>query len=259
MEALLLPDWSILAIVCPLVFLGGMIDAVAGGGGLIALPAYLLAGLPPHLAIGTNRVSSVIGMAVSAGRYFRSGYMDFALAVPAVVCALAGGAVGAKLGLLVPAEYFRTLLIILLPIAACVVIFRKTLSDVDVPMGKSRRVLLIGLSAFAAGLYDGFYGPGAGTFMLMAFTGIAGLSVQSASGEMKCANLASGVAALIMYAGTPGVTDWTLGLIAAIFGIAGHWCGAGLLIHRGAKIVRPVMLVVIALLFVKLVWDYVLG
>lgn len=255
---MVMPDIGVLAIVCPLVFLGGMIDAVAGGGGLIALPAYLLAGLPPHLAIGTNRVSSVIGMAVSTGRYLREGYINFSLALPAIVFALLGGAVGARLGLLVPAQYFRVLLIVLLPIAAAVVIFRKTLADRDRPMAQNRRIALISLSAFAAGLYDGFYGPGAGTFMLMAFTGIAGLSVQSASGEMKCANLASGVAALVMYAGTQGVTDWTLGLIAAIFGIAGHWCGAGLLIQRGAKIVRPIMLVVIALLFVKLFWDNVL-
>lgn len=253
---MLMPDLSVLAIVCPLVFLAGMIDALAGGGGLIALPAYLLAGLPPHLAIGTNRVSSVIGMIVSTGRYLREGYINVPLAVPAVAFALIGGAIGAKLGLLVPSHYFQPLLIVLLPIAAALVIFRRTLSNHDRPMSQGNRMARIAVSACAAGLYDGFYGPGAGTFMLMAFTGFAGLSVQNASGEMKCANLASGAAALIMYAGTPGVTDWTLGLVAALFGIAGHWCGAGLLIRRGAKIVRPIMLAVITLLFVKLFWNY---
>ena len=110
-------------------------------------------------------------------------------------------------------------------------------------------------SVVAGGAYDGFYGPGAGTFLLISFTAFAGLDVRSAAGQMKVANLACGLAALATFAAA-GEVDWMLGLVAGMFGIAGHYIGASLVVKNGAKVVRPIIVCVLCLLFVKTLWDY---
>ena len=182
-------DISALLLVCPLVFLGGFVDAIAGGGGLIALPAYLIAGLPPHLAIGTNKLSSTLGMAVSTWKLARSGFVDWSLAPSPALAAFLGSTGGALLALSLPAEIFKIILLILLPVVACIVLRSKKTDAPACSMKRSRRMLILGACALTCGAYDGFYGPGAGTFLLISFTAFAGLDVRSAAGQMKVANL----------------------------------------------------------------------
>lgn len=241
-------------IVCPLVFLGALVDAVAGGGGLIALPAYLLAGVPAHMALGTNKCSSCLGTVVSAFRLWRAGYLHVGAALPAVACAFLGSIAGAKAALLVPEHVFQILLVVMLPFAAFFVFRKKAIPAEREPMDERRRMMIIALSALVCGAYDGFYGPGAGTFMLLAFTFWGRLGVKEASGEMKAVNLASNTAAFVTFAVT-GEVIWALGLTAALFGIAGHYIGAGLVIKNGTRIVRPIIAVVLAILFVKTGWE----
>ena len=248
-------DISALLLVCPLVFLGGFVDAIAGGGGLIALPAYLIAGLPPHLAIGTNKLSSTLGMAVSTWKLARSGFVDWSLAPSPALAAFLGSTGGALLALSLPAEIFKIILLILLPVVACIVLRSKKTDAPACSMKRSRRMLILGACALTCGAYDGFYGPGAGTFLLISFTAFAGLDVRSAAGQMKVANLACGLAALATFAAA-GEVDWMLGLVAGMFGIAGHYIGASLVVKNGAKVVRPIIVCVLCLLFVKTLWDY---
>ena len=118
-------------IVCPLVFLGGLVDAVAGGGGLIALPAYLIAGVPAHLALGTNKLSSAMGTVVSAFRLWRAGFLNIRKSLPAIVCSLLGSAAGAHLALLVPERVFELILVGLLPIAAFFVLSKRAVMSND--------------------------------------------------------------------------------------------------------------------------------
>src|SRR5512133_1877040 len=105
-------------IVCPLVFLAGFVDSIGGGGGLISLPAYLLAGIPPHLAIGCNKFSSCIGTSVSTARFFRNGYVQLRLALTAAGFALGGAAIGARISLLIPENVLRIVLLVILPVVA---------------------------------------------------------------------------------------------------------------------------------------------
>lgn len=244
-----------LLIVCPLVFLAGLIDSIAGGGGLISLPAYMIAGLPAHTALGTNKLSSAIGSIVATARMARGGYIVLRLAIPAVVGALAGSAVGARLALLTPDGVFQVLLIVALPIVAFFVLRKRTL---DVPKDASisprRQIAVVAGVSVLVGGYDGFYGPGTGTFMLIAFTALAKLPVKDASGEVRVANLASNVAALATFLSS-GVVWIELGLIAAMFSILGNYIGSGLVMKDGSKVVRPIIVVVLAILFVKVVWD----
>lgn len=242
-------------IVCPLVFLGGLVDAVAGGGGLIALPAYLIAGVPAHLALGTNKLSSAMGTVVSAFRLWRAGFLNIRKSLPAIVCSLLGSAAGAHLALLVPERVFELILVGLLPIAAFFVLSKRAVMSNDEGIITARKqFVILCISSLICGVYDGFYGPGAGTFMLLAFTLWAKMGVRSASGTMKAVNLASNIAAFATFA-LSGEVIWLLGLTAGIFGIAGHYIGAGLVLQNGTKIVRPIIGAVLAVLFVKTAWE----
>ena len=250
-------ELSTFLIVCPLVFLGSVVDAIAGGGGLITLPAYLMAGVPPHLALGTSKLSSTMGMATSAWRLYRSGFTNLRLSVLPVAAAFVGSFVGARLALLVPEAVFELLLVGMLPFAALFVMSKKTLSDNPEAISPTRQMALLALCAFLCGTYDGFYGPGAGTLMLISFSAVAHLAVREAAGQMKMVNFSSGLAAFVVAAA--GEVNWALGLAAGLFGIAGRYIGAGLVIKNGVRVVRPLIVLVIAALFAKTAWDYFAG
>ena len=177
------------------------------------------------------------------------------LALPAVVFALAGSFVGAHIALLTPDGVIQAIMVFALPIVAFFVLRKRALDvPADVRISARKQIVIISAASFFCGMYDGFYGPGTGTFMLIAFTAAAKLPVREANGEVKCANLASNVAALVTFA-INGAVYWQLGLIASVFAIAGSYVGSGLVMKDGAKVVRPVMLVVLALLFVKVLFD----
>ena len=151
---------------CPLVFLAGFVDAVAGGGGLISLPAYMIVGLNPIDAIGTNKFSASCGTFVATMRYSRCGYIRWRELVPAIILALIGSWIGARLALLVDNDIFKIVMLIILPITAIFVLNKKTLSKYRSPYTVSKTMTIIALLAFMMGVYDGFYGPGTGTFLM---------------------------------------------------------------------------------------------
>jgi len=239
-------------IVCPLVFLGGLVDSIAGGGGLISLPAYLLAGLPPHFAIGTNKLSSAAGTTISAVRFCKNKFVDWAVAIPSILLALIGSALGANLALLVDEKIMKYILVIILPIVAFYVLKRKSLATrkEEEKIPRNRVYLIASLASFLVGAYDGFYGPGTGSFLILIYTGL----IKKASGNTKLVNLASNIAALVTYL-INGKIIFFLGITAAVFGIAGNYIGSGLVIKNGQKVMRPIILVVLALLFIKVIVD----
>ena len=247
--------WTFL-IVCPLVGLAGFIDAIAGGGGLISLPAYLIAGLPPHAAIGTNKFGSCCGTVVATWQFARHGFIRWKQAVPAVALALVGSWLGARLALMVDPGTFKIIMLIILPLTGVYVLNKKALQASNPPYSVRRTMLIVALLSFVIGVYDGFYGPGTGTFLLLCFCNFAKMDLRTASGNVKVVNFSSNIGALAtsLMAGKVLVP---VGLIAAVFSIAGHYIGAGLTIKNGAKIVRPVILVVLALLAVKVVLELV--
>ena len=244
--------WIPFLIVCPLTFLAGLVDSIAGGGGLISLPAFLFAGLPMHSAIATNKLSSAIGTTVSTARYCRHGYFDRYLALPTVLLALLGSAIGARLVLLVADQYLRWLLLIILPIVAVAVFLDKDMDTPPTPLPRGQELAVACVSALVFGAYDGFYGPGTGTFLLLALTKLAHLEVRTASGNVKLINLASNVAALTTFLFS-GTVDVPLGLAGALFCLAGHYMGAGMVMKNGSRVIRPIILVVLVLLFGKVI------
>lgn len=242
-------------IVCPLVFLGGFVDAVAGGGGLISLPAYLIAGLPVHMAIGTNKVSSAMGTSLTTWKFWRKGYIRPKLALPCAVFALGGSTLGANLALLVDDHIFKIILLFILPATGFYVFRSKSLKNPPVQQDLSRRMYLIAfLSAFGIGVYDGFYGPGTGTFLLLLLTGLAHMDLNLAAGTTKVINLSTNIAAMVTYLISGNV--WILlGLTAGVFGIAGNWLGANSFSRNGSKIVKPLIGTVLVIFFIRILWE----
>jgi uncharacterized membrane protein YfcA len=241
-------------IVCPLVFLAGLIDSIAGGGGLISLPAYLAAGIPPHLAIGTNKMGSAMGTVVSTARYAKNGYIKVKLSLCAALLAIAGSVIGAHLSMLASETVLKAMMLVALPVVAFYVLKNKDLGEQEEnkEVSEKKMILITMGAALVIGCYDGFYGPGTGTFLLLVLTGLAGMDIRSASGTTKVINLSSNIAALTTFL-INGKVLIPLGLAAGVFCIAGHYIGSGLVVKNGLKIVRPVVLVVLLCLFVKII------
>lgn len=242
-------------IICPLVFLAGLVDAIAGGGGLISLPAYLLAGVPMHQAIATNKLSSATGTVVSTVRYCRNTTVDWAIAVPAIILSLVGSVVGAKLTMLAPESILKIVLLVVLPVTA-ILVFRKNalVEKQSGSVSHTRMLAITWIAALVIGCYDGFYGPGTGTFLILIMVGLAKMSMMQAAANTKLINLASNISALITFL-IGGQVVLTLGLAAAVFSIAGHYTGSALVMKNGMKIVKPIILVVLVLLFIKVLTE----
>ena len=259
MQSMWLPmelNVSMVLIVVAGVFLAGFMDGIAGGGGIISVPAYLLAGLPAHLALGTNKLSSCVGTAVSAGRFIRGGYVDWKLALPSMVLALAGAALGTRLQLMVDERVLKYLLLLVLPIVAVVVLRQRTLPEERGDISRGKQAAIVLSAALIVGAYDGFYGPGAGTFLVLTFCALGKLDVRTAAGNVKIVNLASNLGALATSL-LNGKVFLALGLIGAVASVAGHWIGSGLAIKDGSKIVKPAILIVLILLTVKVVSELI--
>ena len=246
--------WQLL-IICPLVFAASLLDAVAGGGGLVSLPAYLIAGLPPHNAIATNKLSSSIGTCASTARFIRNKCVDWPTAIPSAILAVLGSVAGAQLILAIDDNVIRYIMLVLVPVLAFVVLKKRDLAAEPLePVSRKRQFLVVCVAALIVGMYDGFYGPGTGTFLLLAYTQLAKMPLRLAAGNVKIANLSSNVGSLAVFL-LHGQAIIPIGLISAVFAVAGHYIGAGVLLKNGAKVVKPFVLAVLALLFVRLIYD----
>lgn len=249
---------NILLIVCPMAFLAGLVDSVAGGGGLISLPAYIAAGLSPHLATATNKCSSTFGAMFSAIRFMKNKKVNYLVAFTSAIAALIGSPIGAIINMAIDEKYLGYLLIIVLPIVIVFVLLKKDFGDKNTSdeMPKTKKIILAVIIGFTIGMYDGFFGPGTGTFLIFAYTTLMGFDLVTASGNTKIVNLASNVAAFITFA-ISGKILWGIGLPAALFNIAGNWIGAGLALKNGKKIIQPMFFIALTLLMGKILFDMV--
>lgn len=245
-------------VVCPLVFLGGFVDAIAGGGGLISLPAYMIVGLNPIDAIGTNKFSASCGTFVATMRYSRCGFIHWRELIPAVIVALIGSWIGARLALLVENDIFKVIMLVVLPLTAVFVLNKKTLSKYRSPYPGRKTITIISILALLMGVYDGFYGPGTGTFLMLMLVGIAHVSLQEAVGTTKVINLSTNIASLSVYL-VHGKVLFPLALVAAMFGIAGNYIGARYFTKKGAGFVKPIIVGVLTIFFIKLCWELIVS
>lgn len=247
------PVWLVLLIGLG-VFAAGFVDGIGGGGGIISVPVYLLAGLPAHFALGTNKLSSCVGTAFSTFRYLKNGCVDWSLALISAALAIGGAYLGTSLQLMVDERILKYVLLLVLPLAAAVLLRKKSLPEEPGDMAPGKRRFIVWGFSLLVGVYDGFYGPGTGTFLLLTFCALGKLDVRTASGNVKLVNLSSNLGALVTSL-MAGKVLLGVGLAAACFSIAGHWLGSGLAIKNGSKIVRPVILTVIVLLLIRVLAE----
>lgn len=241
-------------IVCPLVFIAGFIDAIAGGGGLITLPAYMIAGLPAHTAIATNKVSSSMGSTMATYRYAKMGYIPWKPALFCAVFSICGSYIGAELSLKVDETALKNLMLVLLPVTAVIVARGKAFDNETDPPFTAKTYVLCAIIAFAIGMYDGFYGPGTGTFLIIALTGIVGMKLTTANGITKVMNLSSNLSAVAVFLFN-GQALIPLGLTAGLFSVAGNYLGTKMFSEKGSKIAKPVMIAVLIIFFIKVIYE----
>ena len=236
----------------------GFVDSAAGGGGLISLPAYLFAGLPVHYTYGTNKFSAACGTTFATANFFKSGAINVRVGILAALGSFVGSAVGSHIVLLISDAALRTMMLIILPIAAVLILWRRNLPDEnrdDGTMNLCKTLLALGIGT-GIGLYDGIFGPGTGTFAIIAFTTLMGFDLRTAGGNAKVLNLASNYASLITYLAN-GLVVFPVAIPCAISGIVGNIIGSHFALKKGAKFIRPMMLVVLVLLLAKLVTDMI--
>ncbi|MFA9422358.1 MAG: sulfite exporter TauE/SafE family protein [Sedimentibacter sp.] len=244
-------------IICPMLFFAGMIDAIGGGGGLISLPAYLIAGLPPHNAIATNKLSSSCGTAIATYRFVKNKLVNVKLAIPAVIIAIIGATIGSNLSMIVDEKYMLWGMFIVLPLSAFFVLNKKLFNDngSDEIKLDNRTYKTAILAAFIVGVYDGFYGPGAGTFLIIAFSVFAKLSIKTANAHAKVINLTTNLTSLVVFL-LSGKVIILLGLAGAVCNMIGNYIGSGLAMKNGSKIVKPSIILVLILLTIKILGKY---
>ncbi len=248
-----------IALLCLAALCAGCVDAIAGGGGLISLPMLLATGLPPHLALGTNKGQSVFGSGTAMVRFARARLVSGKLAWVSFPLGLLGAFAGARLVLWVKPEVLKPLVLVLLLAVAAFLAFRKGPPPGDRPEPPLAKLRLIGgLVAFIIGAYDGFFGPGAGTFLIVAFSTLLGRGLMRASADAKVVNFASNVASVLIFS-WKGVVVWHVALPMAVAQFTGAWIGAHLTVRGGDKLVRKVVLVVVAALVLKLGRDVLMG
>jgi uncharacterized protein len=245
-----------LGFLCIAAFAAGFIDSIAGGGGLISLPALLISGMPPHLALGTNKLQSAFGTTLSTINYGRKGKIIWRIAIIGIIFCLFGSVLGAKLALVFSTEVLTKVLIFLLPPAAILMFLSKVLLKRGDKFAHKikNEYIAVPLVSLIIGIYDGFYGPGTGTFLIVFLVLFADISLLNASATAKTFNLASNVGALIAFIAA-GSVSYFIGLVMAVANIAGNFVGSSLAIKKGNDVVQKFVYIAIALLFIYLLFK----
>ncbi|MFZ1741531.1 MAG: TSUP family transporter [Pontixanthobacter sp.] len=246
------PDTWLLFAMFAVAICTGFVDSIAGGGGLIMMPALLAAGLPPHLAIGTNKAQSVFGTSMACRNYWKGGLVEVRKNLPLVGAAFAGSLAGAFLIQRISASILSYIVPVFLLALAAYVIFSPRMTDNDAHQRLSRKGFFP--VAGGIGLYDGFFGPGTGQFFTASLVGLRGYGLTKATGNTKLFNAATNWAAVLMFA-LGGKIIWVLGLTMAAGAMLGGFLGSRFAMKHGAKVIRPLMIVASLGLTGKLIWD----
>lgn len=222
-------------------FVAGFVDSIAGGGGLLTLPALLTAGLPPSAALATNKVQSSFGSGSATLNFVRRGAVDPRSLRPSIVATFAGAATGTVLVQRLDASFLETLLPFLVLGVAAYFLLAPNAGDVERDARVDARVFAR-TAAPGIGFYDGFFGPGTGSFFAASFVALRGFDLTRATAATKVLNFTSNVAALLFFA-LGGAPVWVVGLAMAVGQFAGARLGSNLVLARGSRLVRPLIVV----------------
>ncbi|KMZ42610.1 MULTISPECIES: TSUP family transporter [Bacillales] len=250
-------DLSTIVLLAVFGFVAAFIDSTVGGGGLISLPALLGLGMPPYLALGTNKLAGTISSATSSYTFIKSGKFDKKLMLILFPVSLVGAYFGAKTVLFVPQEFLKTLVVIMMALIFVYTLFNKRFGQDSNYKGLTKFTLGIGIPfTFLIGFYDGFFGPGTGSFFVFLMVLLFGYDFVIAAGNGRILNLASNISALFVFT-MEGKVVFMTGLIMGIAMLLGANLGAKMAIKTGVRYVRPLFLVVSITLIVKMVYELI--
>ena len=253
-----MPDLQTLLMLATFGFLGAFINAIVGGGGLITVPALLAAGLPPAMAIGTNKMAAAVGNLTSLLTFMRAGKVDWRLLLPVLPVVFAGSVTGALSVHQLSPEVLQPLVIVLLMAVLLYSLVKKDLGQLQKAMPVSVRRKKAGYALLVCiGFYDGFFGPGAGSFMILVLL-FVGMDFVRAAGSSKLLNLTSNTAALLTFSWL-GSIDYAYGTVMALAMIVGAYVGSRLALSRGTGFVRILFIGVTSVLILKNLHDLLIG
>lgn len=244
--------WLFVILPCVAVFTG-FLDSIAGGGGLVMMPSLLFAGLPPQLALGTNKVQSSFATTMAFRNYAKAGLVEWRKEKWLALAAFVGAAMGAVLVQQISAEVLNLVVPLLLMGVAAYVLFSPRMDDRQAQEVLSRK----GYAPITGGIgfYDGFFGPGTGSFFAATLVGLRGEGLTRATGHAKLFNMMTNIAAVLVFA-AGGKIIWLLGLAMAVGSMTGSWLGSRFAVRHGAKLIRPLLVTISVLLTAKLIYDW---
>lgn len=235
---------------------GGFIDAISGGGGLLTIPALLLTGVSPHHALGTNKISACLGTAVSLANFAKHGLVAWKMAAWGIPWSIGGSWLGSLLALYLESALLGKILVILLPIAMIATLLPAgSQHDLAHEEQGPRYWLLLPCVCLSIGCYDGFFGPGTGSFLILLLHWVMQMNLIAASATAKAFNLASNISAAISFV-WHGAIIWSLGIIMGACFMIGNLLGSMVAIRTGSGAVRKFLIVSLLLLLGTLIWQY---
>lgn len=242
---------------CCVYLCAGIVDAICGGGGLFTVPALMSIGMAPHMVVGTNQCSLILGNLMSIYKYAKSGNINYRIACMALPFTLVGAVIGAKLNLIMSERALQIVMIVLLPILAVFSFIKRDIGNEDHSAELQARTLFIGAAVIGlvVSAYHSFYGPASGLFFLMLFCAVTKLDVLKSNGVTKIILFVACLTSGITYA-LSGNVCWPAVIADSVTYIIGNYIGSTLAIHKGAKIVKPAFYVMLVFLFIKLILDY---
>ncbi|MGD2118209.1 MAG: TSUP family transporter [Chromatiales bacterium] len=233
--------------------LAGFVDSIAGGGGLLTVPVLLWTGMPPAMVLGTNKLQGSIGTLTSSFNFYRNGHVPLRSAALSMVCAFVGSALGTYAVRSLDASLLSRLLPLLLILFALYFLFSPRVNDIDAQHRIGRNLFAL-TAGFGIGFYDGFFGPGAGAFYVMAHIALLGYGIVRATAHTKVLNFASNISALLFFQ-IAGLVSWPIGLSMGAGQVFGSYLGSHLSMRHGVRLIKPVLVITSTAISLKLLFD----
>jgi hypothetical protein len=245
----------IIILLCIAGFVAAFVDSIAGGGGLITVPAFMLTGLPTHMVLGTNKFSATAGSFTSSLKFIRSGKANFKLLKYLIPFTFLGSMLGVRAVLNIDQKFLNGLVLILIMFIGIYTLFSKSLGLEDKFQGLTKKNVTYGIIlAFSLGFYDGFFGPGTGSFLVFGFINIFGFNFLASSANSRILNFTSGITALVLFA-ISGKINYTLGIPVAISMVLGARMGTTVALNKGSKLIKPIFVTMSLAVAIKMLID----
>ncbi|SEG02818.1 hypothetical protein SAMN05660865_01573 [Caloramator fervidus] len=246
-----------LFLLCLAGFISAFVDSIAGGGGLISVPAFMLFGLSPHMVLGTNKFSATTASFTSSIKYIKSGTTNKELLKYLGPMSFLGAIVGVNLVLKINQKYLYALVLILILFVGLYTLFSKRIGEEDNFKGLNNKNIALGMIfAFLIGLYDGFFGPGTGSFLIFGLIKIYGFNFLNAAGNGRVLNFLSNLASLFMFA-LKGMINYKIAILVALFMIIGARLGTKAALYKGVKFIKPIFVTMSILVALRMLYNFV--